>query len=301
MQGQAGDDEVGGEQPAEVVRGEPDRFPGVGEPGPVGDPGEQGPDVARGQHFLAGPRPAGEQVRQRFAVGLLVRVIPHRQRHLPGPAGATAGDTAGDTAGLGAALHRQQRGDQVGAHRDEAFGVGLGRDDVQQRHQRVRARRGVVPQRQLGELEQLLDPDAGVPQRLDDRPGPEPVVFEAGDVDPAVLGRHRPRPGVAVHDLGPELGGAQVVVAAGVPAAGEPDTVDDELLAVAGGAGGVEQPPTPVPAGGRGRDERRSSRGASARVRAWVPARWRRLSFAAARDWVRGTGQGATQMPQRAG
>jgi hypothetical protein len=32
-------------------------------------------------------------------------------------------------------------------------------------------------------LKQLLDPDPGVPQRLDDRPRPEPVGLGGGDVD----------------------------------------------------------------------------------------------------------------------
>jgi hypothetical protein len=83
---------------------------------------------------------------------------------------------------LRAALDGEQHGDQLGAHGDEAFGVGLGRDDVQQWNQGVGRGWGVVAQRELGEFEEFLDPDAGVAQGLDDGPGPERVLFEHGDV-----------------------------------------------------------------------------------------------------------------------
>ena len=42
----------------------------------------------------------------------------------------------------------------------------------------------VLDQAVVGELEQFLDPDAGGAQHLDDRPGPERVVFFAGQVVP---------------------------------------------------------------------------------------------------------------------
>jgi hypothetical protein len=115
-----------------------------------------------------------EQVRQRLPVGLLVGVVAHRERDVRGTV-------------LSAALDGEQHGDQLGAHGDEAFGVGLGRDDVQQRDQRVGRGRGVVAQRELGELEQLLDPDTGVAQGLDDRPGPERVLLQHGDVRPPTV------------------------------------------------------------------------------------------------------------------
>jgi hypothetical protein len=41
----------------------------------------------------------------------------------------------------------------------------------------------VLPDAQLGQLQQLLDPYAGVPKSLDDRPLPERSVFGEGDVD----------------------------------------------------------------------------------------------------------------------
>ena len=40
----------------------------------------------------------------------------------------------------------------------------------------------VGDQRQVGDLQQFLEPDAGVAQRLDDRPAPERVVLGAGEV-----------------------------------------------------------------------------------------------------------------------
>jgi hypothetical protein len=47
-------------------------------------------------------------------------------------------------AGAGAALHLEEDLDQVGAHGHESFGVGFGRDDVQQRDERVGGGRDVV-------------------------------------------------------------------------------------------------------------------------------------------------------------
>jgi len=91
-------------------------------------------DVLRRQDFLAGADPAGEQVRQRGPVELLVRVVSHRQRDLR----------------LGrfrASLDREQHTDQFGVHGDEPFGVGLGRHDVQQRHELAGGRWRVMAQR----------------------------------------------------------------------------------------------------------------------------------------------------------
>src|SRR4051794_15270367 len=65
------------------------------------------------------PSPAGEQMRKGFAVGLLVRVVAHRERDLIG-------------AVLGAPLDCQKHGDQFWADWDEPLDVGLERDDVQQ-------------------------------------------------------------------------------------------------------------------------------------------------------------------------
>lgn len=68
VQGEAGADHLGGEQTAEVVRGEGEGPAGVGDPRGVRGRDEDGPDIVVGQDFLAGTDPAGEQVRQRLAV-----------------------------------------------------------------------------------------------------------------------------------------------------------------------------------------------------------------------------------------
>ena len=54
VQWQPGTDEFGGEQAAEVVRGEVDGAVGVAQAGPGGGAAQQGADVERRDHFLAG-------------------------------------------------------------------------------------------------------------------------------------------------------------------------------------------------------------------------------------------------------
>jgi hypothetical protein len=72
VQREAGADELGGEQAPEVVRGEPDGFAVIGEAGPVGGGVEHVADGEEGDDLVPGAAPAGEQVRQGLAVGLLV-------------------------------------------------------------------------------------------------------------------------------------------------------------------------------------------------------------------------------------
>ena len=77
------------------------------------------------------------------------------------------------------------RGQHVGQFRaddQQPFGVGLGWDDLQQRHDFVGGGQTVLHQAVVGELQQLLDPNAGGAQDLNDRPGPEGVVFFAFEV-----------------------------------------------------------------------------------------------------------------------
>lgn len=75
----------------------------------------------------------GGLVEKGVAEHLLVRVVAHRQ-----------GNRA--VATLVASLYLQQNFDKIWTLRDEAFLVGLRRDDVQQGHDRVRRGRDVVPQ-----------------------------------------------------------------------------------------------------------------------------------------------------------
>ena len=218
---------------------------------------------------------------------LLVWVVAHRQRHVI-------------AARFGAALDREQHRDQLRAHRDEPLGVGLAGDDVQQRHQRAGRRRGVVPQRQLGEFEQFLDPDPGVAQRLDDRPAPEPVVFDGRDVDTPRLDRGSRSAAAARRPDGPDPHPLVVGRLLWLAISGERGAVDDECSAchaasaAAGTAGAAllrrwQRPRTRAAAG--------SACGCGLASRLFC----RRFTFDAARGWARATGQGATQMPQRTG
>ena len=86
-----------------------------------------------------------------------------------GPVGAAdAGDDRGQDIG------------ELGADDEEPFGVGLGRGDGQQGDELAGGGEAVLDQAVVGELGEFLDPDAGVPEDLDDGPGPERVVFLAG-------------------------------------------------------------------------------------------------------------------------
>jgi hypothetical protein len=70
----------------------------------------------------------------------------------------------------------------LGAGDQEPLLVDLAGGDVQERQGLAGGRDGVGLDRQVCELEQLLVPDAGVAQRLQDRPGPEAVVLVLGEV-----------------------------------------------------------------------------------------------------------------------
>ena len=135
---------------------------------------------------------------------------------------------------------------------------------MQQRDEGIRRRRRVVAQRQLRELEELLDPDAAVAQRLDDGPGPEGVLLELGDVDVSAVERDGPGTGLDVKDVGPGLGRAEVVIAAGGRAAGVVDAVDDERLDFRRVLSGLKQSLAPVHAGVGGCEVGRQQWGESA-------------------------------------
>ena len=72
MQRQTAVDGIGGEQSAEVVRGEVHRSTGIGEPGDRGEVDQNLAHVVPSQHFVTGTQRACEQVRERFAVDLVV-------------------------------------------------------------------------------------------------------------------------------------------------------------------------------------------------------------------------------------
>ena len=73
---------------------------------------------------------------------------------------------------------------ELGADDQEPFGVGLGRGDLQQRHQLASAGEPVLDQAVVAELDEFLGADAGGAQDLHGRPGPEGAVFLGGEVAP---------------------------------------------------------------------------------------------------------------------
>ena len=78
---------------------------------------------------------------------------------------------------------------ELGADDQQTFGVSLGRDDLQQRHQLAGAGQPVLHEAVMAELHQFLSADAGRAQDLDGRPGPERAVFLGGEVAPFPGGR----------------------------------------------------------------------------------------------------------------
>jgi len=72
--------------------------------------------------------------------------------------------------------------DRCSVNRQQPLGVGLGRDDLQEGDELTGPGELVLDQAVVAELEELLDPDAGVPEHLDGRPGPERVAFLASEV-----------------------------------------------------------------------------------------------------------------------
>lgn len=80
--------------------------------------------IVAAQHLVPGAQRSGEQVRERLTVHLVVGVVGDRQRHsvLAPP--------------LRTAQHLQQHLHQLRGHWNEPLTVGLGRHDVQQRHER---------------------------------------------------------------------------------------------------------------------------------------------------------------------
>jgi len=116
---------------------------------------------------------------------------------------------------------------ELGADHQQSFGVGLGRRDLQQRHELAGAGQSVLNQAVVAELEELFDADAGGSQHLHNGPGPEREVFFQADVT-ALAGDRVVHPDLArrgVRDDG----------------AHEPLSAGGEGLAGAGLAGDVEQ------------------------------------------------------------
>jgi hypothetical protein len=82
---------------------------------------------------------------------------------------------------------RRQHVGEFGADDQQAFGVGLGGRDLEQGNQLAGGGQPVLDEAVVGQLGQLLNPDAGVPQHFHHGPAPEPAVFFEGQV-PALAG-----------------------------------------------------------------------------------------------------------------
>ena len=207
----AGGDGFGGEDPPEVMWGIAQRVTvGADELGALDGELEQAMGGTRADHPQLGSVSALEQVGQRGAGQPLVGVVAGDERHV---LVARAG-----------ALHDarqyvcQLRGDQ-----QDPLLVELGRRDLQQGHHLTGIGQLVRGQREVGKFQHLLVPDSGVPQGLDDRPGPERLILGAFDVHMSG--------GVAVFD--PNTAGATLVTGTGVGGDLDPsvaDTVECELL-----------------------------------------------------------------------
>ena len=78
---------------------------------------------------------------------------------------------------------------EFGADQQQPFGVGLGRGDLQQRHELAGGGQPVLGDAVVGQLQQLLAADAGQAQDFDRGEGPERFVFFVGQVAPPAGGR----------------------------------------------------------------------------------------------------------------
>jgi hypothetical protein len=136
---QAVHDGIGDEQPAEIVRGAPERAAGgrVGQAG-AGQRGVQpvGDEVA-GDHVVLRAGPALEQQRGRRKPDQFMPVAAADQ----GNGSVAAADPADD---------RAEYVGELGADDQQPLGIGLGRGDLQQRHQFPAAGQAVLDQAVVG-------------------------------------------------------------------------------------------------------------------------------------------------------
>ncbi len=206
-------DGVRDEDPAEIVRDEPQwRAIGAGQAAGRERFVEQRADYRGGQWPVLGADPSLEQQRQRRVEDPFVVVVGRDQRDRPGVVTDPA-DNGGQHVG------------EFGADDQQPLGVGLRGHDVQQRDEFAGRRQPVLDQAGVGDLGQLLDTQAGVTQKFDHGPRPEGMPLFLGEVAAPAAGRV----------LGPDL--ADVGTGGRDPAQGLP--VDGEQLArVRRGRGG---------------------------------------------------------------
>ena len=166
----------GGEEPSHVVRGEGQRPAGGGDEagscrGVLKPPFDIEP--AEGPAFRSGP--VLNEQRRRRVPDALERVVGRDQGDRSGLVVPDPGDDDGEDLG------------ELGCDDQHSLDVGLGRRDVQQRDRLAVTGKFVADEAVMRQLGEFLDPDAGMPEYLDEGPCPERVFFFLGQV-PAPAG-----------------------------------------------------------------------------------------------------------------
>jgi hypothetical protein len=132
-------------------------------------------------------------------------------------------DERDDPVALGVAADDcRDDGEQFSRHRDDTLPVGLGRGDDQQRDD-LAVGALILADAEMSEFQQLLDPDAAVPQDLDGSPFPEGEFLGRGDVYVLLAGE------VTDPDVGVPAAALAFVVS-GTPAAPVGTVFEDEDL-----------------------------------------------------------------------
>ncbi len=170
MDGQPVVDQVGGEDAPEVVGREArlrERRVPLGQVG--APPCEHLGDGVVPEHRADGVHQSLEEKGHWWAVQLLPGVVAGHQR-----------DRAASP--CVPANHRGEDVKEVGGNRDDAFAVRLGRSDHEKRDD-LPVGTLVLTHAELGQLQQFLDADPGVAQRLDDGPLPEHRLLRPSHVD----------------------------------------------------------------------------------------------------------------------
>jgi hypothetical protein len=163
-------DQLGGEEPAEVVGREPDVLElRVCQCEVVAGSADHAPDGDVGHAALGAAVEVLEQVGQCFAPGPLVAVVADADRD-GAVLVAVAPDDLGDDV------------EELGGHGDDPFTVALGRSDDEQSHD-LAVGPLVLPDAEMRQLDQLLGPQTRQPQCFDDGPLPEGVDLVPGEVD----------------------------------------------------------------------------------------------------------------------
>ncbi len=175
VRGQPGPQGVSDEDSPEVMGPPFERFAGGGDLRGLRRRDHAFADVAAADRPVLVAVAPLEQERHGRAPGLLEHVIgaDQRQGRVPGP---DPEDDRGEDL-------RELRGDQ-----QQPLRIGLGRGDLEHRHDLAGAGQRVGDEAVVGEFQHLLDADAGVPQDVHGGPRPERGLLLVGEVAPLARG-----------------------------------------------------------------------------------------------------------------